>query len=282
MRGDILSPMAAPRPIDTDVRSADRADYEHYVRLVAQLALPADEPIPPATRWETEWMPATFLVTHRDETVGYGVVRALGDTGHVVHVVTDRAWRGRGVGRAILREAAERLRASGCTRWALNVRPDNAPAIALYERMGMRVAHRSTSLALAWADVARLPRDPIATAARTIEPEHDPELEASFELPSGRLAALRARALVLLQLVAPDLPSPGIACFDPLFPGAMLFRVRRPALARALLDGMRDHARPEDASVSLFCEDDDALVDTLRRAGARTRAETLHMTGALP
>lgn len=269
-------------PIGTEVRSAEPADYEHYLRLVAELALPPDEPPPPAARWETEWMPSTFFVTHGTAVVGYGVARALGQTGHVVHVATDRGWRGRGVGRAILRETAERLRRAGCVRWALNVKLDNVPAIALYESTGMRVAHRSTSLSIDWTDVARLPRDPVEVVAGPVEPQHDHALTSAFDLPAGRLSTLRARGHVLLQLVAPDASSPGLACFDPRFPGAMLFRVIRPPLARALLEGMRPHARSADRSVALLCEDDAALVDALRGAGGRTRGEMLHMTGALP
>jgi RimJ/RimL family protein N-acetyltransferase len=47
-------------------------------------------------------------------------------------------WRGRGVGTALLTEAVRRARAAGAHKIALQVWPDNAAAIALYERFGFQ------------------------------------------------------------------------------------------------------------------------------------------------
>jgi ribosomal protein S18 acetylase RimI-like enzyme len=44
--------------------------------------------------------------------------------------------RGTGLGRALVDACLERARARGCARIELDVQSDNAPAIALYERMG--------------------------------------------------------------------------------------------------------------------------------------------------
>lgn len=44
--------------------------------------------------------------------------------------------RGRGIGRALLEAVAAIARDRGCGRLRLEVRPDNAPAIALYTRAG--------------------------------------------------------------------------------------------------------------------------------------------------
>ena len=47
-----------------------------------------------------------------------------------------RAWRGRGLGKALLASCIERAFASGLTRIELEVYADNLPAIALYRRLG--------------------------------------------------------------------------------------------------------------------------------------------------
>ena len=47
-----------------------------------------------------------------------------------------RAWRGKGVGRALIKATIEAASAVGVTRIELHVHDDNAPAIALYKRAG--------------------------------------------------------------------------------------------------------------------------------------------------
>jgi len=49
-----------------------------------------------------------------------------------------REFRGQGIGPALLEAAIDRARLSGMTRIQLDVREDNLPAIALYERFGFR------------------------------------------------------------------------------------------------------------------------------------------------
>jgi RimJ/RimL family protein N-acetyltransferase len=48
------------------------------------------------------------------------------------------AWRGRGVGSALLREGIERARGAGAHKIALQVWPHNTAAVALYERFGFQ------------------------------------------------------------------------------------------------------------------------------------------------
>jgi ribosomal protein S18 acetylase RimI-like enzyme len=48
------------------------------------------------------------------------------------------AWRGKGVGRALLTAAEERARERGCCKMTLEVQVDNAPARMLYERFGFQ------------------------------------------------------------------------------------------------------------------------------------------------
>ena len=48
-------------------------------------------------------------------------------------------WRGRGVGKRILEEVKSIAREKGCTDIRLTCAPQNGPAIALYESMGMEI-----------------------------------------------------------------------------------------------------------------------------------------------
>jgi ribosomal protein S18 acetylase RimI-like enzyme len=48
------------------------------------------------------------------------------------------AWRGRGIGRALLTALAERARSAGIEALSLSVDARNAPALALYQSMGYR------------------------------------------------------------------------------------------------------------------------------------------------
>src|SRR6185437_13905338 len=168
-----------------------------------------------------------------------------------------------------------------------NVKTDNAPAIRLYERVGLSPAHRSTALWLPWEGVAALPS--IAGAAppveaRAIEPAEDAALEAAFGLLAGRLAQLRALGRVLVKLVDPAdpaAPAVGVASFFQAMPGAYPFAVARPALAAPLLAALREHARPGDARIHLVVEDD-ALTAALLAAGGEISFELFHMKGPIP
>jgi ribosomal-protein-alanine N-acetyltransferase len=266
------------------IRPATPADYDAFVGFFAELGLP-DDPVPERAFWEREWLPATLILEREGAPAGYAVLRILRQLAYVFHLVTHPAHRRRGVGRALMEDLAARARAAGCTRWSLNVKADNVPAIRLYEAAGMRVGYRSCALRLAWADVARLPRAEGELSVRPIDPAEDEAIEAAFPIPAGRLADLRATSeRVLLRLVdgaRPEDPRAGVACFDPTWPGANPFGVARPELAAPLLDGVRPHARPEDEHVLVTVADHDALAAALLAAGAELRLDILHMEGPL-
>ena len=62
--------------------------------------------------------------------------RAVYDHVADLSVYVDRAWRGHGVGRALLGAVIERARAIGYHKMVLAAFPDNAAGMALYTRMG--------------------------------------------------------------------------------------------------------------------------------------------------
>jgi ribosomal protein S18 acetylase RimI-like enzyme len=265
-------------------RPAVPADHEAFARLFPELAI--DDPLPDRAHWEAEMLPGTILLEDQGAVIAYAWIKVFGAVGYVVNLVVDPAFRGRGAGGALMEAIADRLRAGGCLRWALNVKVDNAPALRLYERCGLARAYRAAKLSLLWDRVAALPRDAAPVTARPVEPAEDGVFEAAFSLPPGRLADLRSRGRVLVRLVDPAHPADaavGLASFDPALPGAFPFAVARPGLAAPLLEALRPYARSGDTFLSLLVEHDPLLVELLcRDAGALRGFELFHMEGDLP
>ncbi|WP_253817243.1 GNAT family N-acetyltransferase [Myxococcus xanthus] len=52
---------------------------------------------------------------------------------------------------------AGHFRAQGCTRWVLNVKRDNTPALELCTSLGMRPTREATTLRVMRAQLAALP-----------------------------------------------------------------------------------------------------------------------------
>ena len=63
-------------------------------------------------------------------------------SGFVKDLVVHERWRRRGLGEALLRHVLATFRARGAQSVELKVESDNAQAVRLYERLGMRVVER--------------------------------------------------------------------------------------------------------------------------------------------
>jgi putative acetyltransferase len=91
---------------------------------------------------------AIMLVAEVDGAiVGELSLKAISSRRAVSHVATlgmsvAQAWRGKGVGRALLTDALEWAPSAGIKRIELYVYVRNAPAIALYEKLGFTVEGR--------------------------------------------------------------------------------------------------------------------------------------------
>jgi hypothetical protein len=238
-----------------------------------------DDPCPSPERWKAELVGGTLVSEHDGGVDGYVYVQTIGKIGYVRNLVVARAARGRGLGDALMRAAAASLRAAGVGHWHLNVKTENVAAISLYERLGMAAEHRSTALRFAWDRLQDLPGE-AATVLPVAEAE-DHDVERSLGLLSGQIAmARRHSSHVLTQLRDDELEAVGFAAFDPVVPGARIFRVARPSLAAALLGALRPHARHTD--VALVIDDDDATTDLLIANGANVKLRLLHYSGPLP
>jgi GNAT superfamily N-acetyltransferase len=263
-------------------RSAVPSDYATYLRLSPELG--ADDPVPSVASWTQEMCPGTLILEDQGAPIGYSWSRSLGDIGYVFHVVVDPKHRGQGAGRTIMLGVARRLRGLGCSRWTLNVRINNEPAIRLYERLGFKTKFRSNAFRLQWSDVENLPREATRLESRIFDASEDDALEDAFGHPRGRFKDLRDRGRITIRLVDPahpEEPKVGIAIFSPQFPGSFPFSVARPTLAIQMLEAMRAHKLPEHDYVRLIVENDDTLSAQLRAAGARTLLELFRMEGSL-
>ena len=78
-----------------------------------------------------------WLVAVEGETVlGYVGSQTVLDSSDILNVAVSPDHQGCGIGRALLTELEQRLRQQGVTEVLLEVRPSNAPAIALYTSLG--------------------------------------------------------------------------------------------------------------------------------------------------
>lgn len=72
----------------------------------------------------------------RHKVAGFIMIRLTADEAEVITIAVDRKWRGKGVGRALLRAALEDLTMTPARRLFLEVAADNNPALRLYRTEG--------------------------------------------------------------------------------------------------------------------------------------------------
>lgn len=267
------------RPRVPLIRPAAVSDYAAFAALVPELRV--DDPTPSFEKFAAEICATTFVAEGiGGEVEGYCYYQVLRPEAYVRHVVVAERARGRRVGEALLLAVARLARAEGASRWQLNVKPDNAPALALYRRLGFVTEFSSTSLRFDWGLAARLP----APEGRAIacEPADDARVEAAAGLSPGMLAAQRALPHRVLRAVEHEGRILGAAVFNPTFPGAFPFRAQSPGAARTLLEALAPHALPEPPYMQVVVEGQPTLTAALVTAGATVRLEFLHLSGPLP
>lgn len=82
---------------------------------------------------------ADYVVAlHRGQVVGYGGMWLVLDEAHITNIAVHPAFRGRGIGRRILRELIKRAALRGATKMTLEVRPSNLIARKLYQDLGFK------------------------------------------------------------------------------------------------------------------------------------------------
>ncbi len=81
-----------------------------------------------------------FLVAVCDEVMGYIGVQEICGEAYITNVAVFDKYRKLGIGRALLRAAADGAKSRNCEFITLEVRESNHPAIALYESEGFEKA----------------------------------------------------------------------------------------------------------------------------------------------
>lgn len=263
------------------LRAATEGDYPWLLRFLPQLQTP--DPLPSPELFRAQFLPRLHMFDPRPggDPIGCAILDPLEDTVYVRVIVIDELARGQGAGLSLMRAIATWMRAEGRSRWCLNVKVDNAAAIALYERVGMRRAYESHALALAWDKVDALEVTHEIISSGEILPAMDASVEREWELPAGQLAHWRAMPGQHLRgLFDADGRCVGLARANPAHPGMFPFRLRRAAHARALIESARplfDERKP----VGLVIEDDEPLAAMLLAQGAERRMHLQHMRGSL-
>jgi [ribosomal protein S18]-alanine N-acetyltransferase len=75
---------------------------------------------------------------------GFVLSRLAADEAEILTIAVEAAFRGKGVGRALLGEVLRQASNAGAKAMFLEVAKDNAPALALYERLGfVKVGERA-------------------------------------------------------------------------------------------------------------------------------------------
>jgi ribosomal-protein-alanine N-acetyltransferase len=90
---------------------------------------------------------------------GYACFRLGGGEAELLRVAVQPAERGRGIARRLRAAGLERLRAAGVERCHLEVRPDNAGALALYGALGFASCGRRRAYYRDGSDALLLRRD---------------------------------------------------------------------------------------------------------------------------
>ena len=208
------------------------------------------------------------VYTAGDDLVGISLVTRRGTTARIGGFGCTPAFRGRGVGRALMERAVQRCTAAGATTLTLEVIVGNEAAQRLYERLGFRVAR--TLVGYRWEPGAAQPQLPPSSPGLTeIDPVRfargvsagldgaEPPWQLAPETLAAAVPPRRAYALgpaSALVGVTEDAATVVAVHTDP---GA-----RRQGHARALLAALRDRFPerrwtvpplvPEDAGAEFF------------------------------
>ena len=119
-----------------DVRPMRWPDIEPVHRLEAELF--TVDPWSIEQFWSELAQPtrAYAVAVDGERVIGYAGAFLLAPDSDVQTIAVSPRDQGRGVGAVLLAWLIERAAAQGCRQMLLEVRSDNAPAIAMYERFG--------------------------------------------------------------------------------------------------------------------------------------------------
>jgi predicted GNAT family N-acyltransferase len=136
------------------IRQADWSLDRPALQSVRQAVFVVEQGVPAELEWDGLDPACTHLLAEDDRGLAIGCARLLPD-GHVGRMAVRREWRGRGVGRSLLRAMIDRAAAAGFQEVRLNAQ---VHALQFYSREGFQafgpkfddagIAHRAMCLRL--------------------------------------------------------------------------------------------------------------------------------------
>lgn len=133
-----------PAPQGLHVEPADARDTDTITRLHAEgfyRGWPREEFAAAIAGHDT---PVYVACDARRKVAGFIMLRLAADEAELITIAVDRKWRGKGVGRALLRAAFADLMMTPARRLFLEVAEDNAAATRLYRGEGFAEIGRRT------------------------------------------------------------------------------------------------------------------------------------------
>ncbi|QSQ10894.1 GNAT family N-acetyltransferase [Myxococcus landrumensis] len=261
-------------------------EYETFARLFTELGL--EEPPPPESMWVEDMASRTFFAEGPDGAVGgYSTTDVLGAWGYVGQLVVAPFARRQGLGRWLMRHAAQRFHSQGCQFWALNVKRDNVAALGLYTSLGLRRERSAINLKVTRAHLEQLPPVPTGLVVVPIEPSHCEPLTEAWRMLPGKLARFGTqtghRLLRLAHEGGGESTSP-LGLMDFRAGSRLLFPFFAESLghARALMEAAFSLMGESRPFLNVVMTDDEPLEQRLRELGAEVSLETYELRGALP
>ncbi len=256
------------------VRPGIDGDYDAFARLFPELGL--DQQVPDRARWEQDMLPGFTVAEHGGKVVGYAVLDTRDGAAYLSQLAVSPEARRRGVARALVAAAAERVRAVGLVDWTLHVQPENTAAIALYESVGFERGTTTTSIRMREAVLDALAeRSPaVGIETRALGVGEEREIERALGMEDGSVARELGK-VGRYGVVAEDRSDVvGLSVIDPAFASAYPFRVRRIEAAAVILEPVRTHLTADRAELLVALQGDADIVEQLLAAGGSIRLRT--------
>jgi ribosomal protein S18 acetylase RimI-like enzyme len=257
-------------------RQARREDHPAFARFWDALDL--NQVVPEIDYWIEHLMPKTiFLETENGELAAYALTFPFGERGAVRQIAVAPEFRGRGVGKRIMKVVAERFRAAGVRDWRLEVRANNAAGIGCYRSVGMEILRTMETMRISREVAERFAqRGPV----ELVDPAEDEAVEVRWDLGRGQMARWRkARPTAVMWQVRDR----GLTHYQPTYSpthGLMFpFRAADAETAAMLIGAAVDHGIAHEVESLLV---DPPAIEALRSAGARVIETLYEMGGPLP
>ena len=121
-----------------EIRTFDPAETDDVVALwdEAGLTRPWNDPRADIERMRAVWPDLLIVAVDGDRIVGTVMAGYDGHRGWIYYLASAADRRGEGIGRMLVGEAERRLRALGCPKVQLMVRPGNEIVFAFYDQVG--------------------------------------------------------------------------------------------------------------------------------------------------